>query len=98
MEEDKDRESQEDDEDVENEEDAEESIPRKLSCMTLAGEHKLRTPWTFHFDKKLAKATETDFKKYAQNLQVLGKFDTLEGFWRQYSYLQSPDSIPGGTE
>jgi len=58
------------------------------------GVHQLATPWTFHFDKKLPKPA--NFKNYAQNLQKLGKFDTLEGFWKHYSNLKSPDAIPNG--
>lgn len=65
-----------------------ESVPRSVS------EHKLDTPWTFHFDKKLPKPA--DYANYASNLQKIGKFDTLEGFWRHYSHLKSPDKIPNG--
>jgi len=54
----------------------------------------LRTPWTFYFDRKLPKPAT--FKNYAQNLQKMGNFDTLEGFWKHYSYLKSPDQIPNG--
>lgn len=58
------------------------------------GEHKLETPWTFYFDKKLPKPS--DFKNYATNLQKFGKFDTLEGFWKHYAYIKAPDEIPKG--
>lgn len=80
---------------VEPEEDEiEEAKDKGAKDQSKMDEHKLETPWTFHFDKKLPKPT--DFKNYASNLQKLGKFDTLEGFWRHYSYLKSPDAIPTG--
>lgn len=47
-----------------------------------------------YFDKKLPKPA--DFKNYQQNLQELGRFNTLEGFWRHYAYLKKPDAIPKG--
>jgi len=65
-----------------------EEVPHPL------GEHKLQTPWSFYFDKKLPKPA--DFKNYATNLQKFGKFDTLEGFWKHYAYVKAPDEIPKG--
>lgn len=56
------------------------------------GEHPLESPWSLYFDKKLPKPT--DYKNYHQNLQKMGRFNTLEGFWRHYSYLKSPDDLP----
>lgn len=54
----------------------------------------IETPWTFYFDKKLPKPA--DYKNYEKNLQKLGKFQTIEGFWRYYSWLKKPDAIPKG--
>jgi len=56
-------------------------------------EHSLETPWTFYFDKKLAKAT-IDYNDFQQNLHKLGSVNTLEQFWRMYCYLASPELIP----
>jgi len=57
-------------------------------------ETPLETPWTFYFDKKLTKPA--DYKNYEKNLQKLGKFQTLEGFWHYYAWLKKPDTIPKG--
>lgn len=86
--------------DVEVEVDAEPGVEadpdpvKPMKDLSLVGDHKLETPWTLHYDKKLPKPA--DYKNYAQNLVKLGKFDTVEGFWRHYSYLKSPDVIPNG--
>lgn len=58
------------------------------------GEHPLETPWSMYFDKKQPKPT--DYKNYASNLQRLGFFNTLEGFWRHYAWLKGPDNLPKG--
>jgi translation initiation factor 4E len=57
-------------------------------------EHPLETMWTFYFDKKLAKQATIDFHDFQQNLHKLGAFNTIEGFWRMYCYLASPELIP----
>jgi translation initiation factor 4E len=58
------------------------------------GEHATESPWTLYFDKKLPKPA--NFKNYEKNLQKVGKFNTVEGFWRHFSYLKKPDDIPKG--
>eukprot|EP00823_Brevimastigomonas_motovehiculus_P008453 TRINITY_DN7744_c0_g1_i1.p1 TRINITY_DN7744_c0_g1~~TRINITY_DN7744_c0_g1_i1.p1 ORF type:complete len:303 (+),score=57.48 TRINITY_DN7744_c0_g1_i1:71-910(+) len=55
-------------------------------------DHPLETPWTLYFDKKLAQ--QQDYKQFLQNLIKLGTFDTLEGFWRHYSYMTAPGDLP----
>jgi len=35
-----------------------------------------------------------DFHDFQQNLKRLGSFSTLEGFWRHYAHMASPDLIP----
>jgi translation initiation factor 4E len=58
-------------------------------------EHKLETPWTFYTDKKLApQANNLKTYEKQRNLIKLGTFNTLEGFWRHYAYLQQPDLVP----
>lgn len=59
-----------------------------------AGVPNLYCEWTMYFDRKQAKPTT--YQNYRQNLQKMGAFDTLEGFWKHYSYLKSPDDIPNG--
>jgi len=60
------------------------------------GEHPLETTWTLYFDKKLppSRQKNADFKHYQSNLQTLGTFGSLEGFWKHYAYLQNPNDIP----
>jgi translation initiation factor 4E len=61
----------------------------------------LETPWTLWYDKKLSReqlsaqqASGAGFTHYTQNLQKVGMFDTVQGFWHHYSYMQQPDAIP----
>jgi translation initiation factor 4E len=60
----------------------------------------LETEWTFYFDKKMSREAQaaqqagSGFTNYAQNLQRVGAFNTVQGFWHHYSYMQAPDSIP----
>lgn len=56
------------------------------------GEHRLYTPWTFFFDKKLQKGEP--YSTWEKNLIKLGTFSTLEGFWRHYANIQAPEQIP----
>jgi translation initiation factor 4E len=58
------------------------------------GDHRLQTPWTFYYDKRQNKPTK--YEDYTNNLQKLGRFNTVEGFWRHYSYLKKPEDIPKG--
>eukprot|EP01138_Halocafeteria_seosinensis_P011252 gb/GECG01011494.1/.p1 GENE.gb/GECG01011494.1/~~gb/GECG01011494.1/.p1 ORF type:complete len:244 (+),score=38.41 gb/GECG01011494.1/:1-732(+) len=62
-------------------------------------QHPLESAWTFWYDKKLtrqeyveAKRQNPDFQ-YQDNLNKLGTFDTVEGFWRHYIYLQRPSAM-----
>jgi len=57
------------------------------------GEHRLETPWTLYYDRKLQNKAG-DFKDFEANLIKIGSFNTLEGFWRYYSFLQNPNDIP----
>lgn len=34
------------------------------------------------------------YKSYEQNLHRLGTFDSLEGFWQHYSYINAPEELP----
>jgi len=71
-------------------------VEEKSVVTLVGGEHPLETTWSVYFDKKLppARQKNADFKHYQSNLQTLGSFSTLEGFWRHYAYLQNPNDIP----
>lgn len=58
------------------------------------GELPLETAWTFWFDKKQIDRKESD--EYIEGLKQLGEFNTVEGFHRQYAYLQRPALFPCG--
>ena len=57
------------------------------------GENPLQTPFSFWYDKKIAKKTDTwEFKG---KLKKLTTFNTVEGFWRAYLYLKRPSALEG---
>jgi len=57
------------------------------------GEHPLQTPFSFWYDKKIAKKTETwEFKG---KLKKLTTFNSVEGFWKAYLYLKRPSALEG---
>jgi len=57
--------------------------------------HKLQTEWSFWYEYKPAHGSSaTTYKEYRSSLVKLGSFDTLEGFWKHYAYLNSPETIP----
>lgn len=57
------------------------------------GEHELQSSWTLLYDKKLANKTGS-LKEFEDNLNRLGNFNTVEGFWRHYSHVKDPNEIP----
>jgi hypothetical protein len=62
-------------------------------------ESPLESSWCFYFDKKLARESvqaqsAASFQHFQQNLQKCGQFDTVQGFWQHYSYMQAPDAVP----
>lgn len=61
-----------------------------------SSDHQLETKWTFYFDRKLSREAQSaaGFTNYAQNLQKIGMFDSIEGFWSHYAFMQQPDNIP----
>ncbi len=69
------------------------SADAALPLLAVHREHSLETPWTFFFDRKL-QTKAADYKNFEQNLHKLGQFDTVEGFWRHFAYLNSPDTLP----
>jgi translation initiation factor 4E len=55
-------------------------------------EHKLNSSWSFYFDKKIARGQGTA-EDYQRNVKLYGKFDTVEGFWRLYSWFKDPKNM-----
>jgi|Transcript_10232 translation initiation factor 4E len=55
-------------------------------------ESPLETAWTFWYDKKTTDRKESD--QYMEGLKQLGSFNTIEGFYRHYSYLLRPSELP----
>ncbi|CAJ1409173.1 unnamed protein product [Effrenium voratum] len=57
-----------------------------------ATETPLETAWTLWYDKKTSDRKESE--QYMQGLRQLGSFNTIEGFYRHYSYLLRPSDLP----
>jgi len=55
-------------------------------------ETPLETAWTFWYDKKTSDRKESD--QYMEGLRQLGSFNTVQGFYRHYSYLLRPSELP----
>eukprot|EP00927_Polykrikos_kofoidii_P071955 TRINITY_DN68134_c0_g1_i1.p1 TRINITY_DN68134_c0_g1~~TRINITY_DN68134_c0_g1_i1.p1 ORF type:complete len:487 (-),score=125.47 TRINITY_DN68134_c0_g1_i1:522-1982(-) len=55
-------------------------------------ETPLETPWTFWYDKKTTDRKESD--QYMEGLRQLGTFNTVQGFYQHYSYLNRPSDLP----
>lgn len=55
-------------------------------------ETPLETAWTFWYDKKTTDRKESD--QYMEGLKQLGSFNTIEGFYRHYTYLLRPNELP----
>lgn len=55
-------------------------------------ETPLETAWTFWYDKKTSDRKESE--QYMEGLKQLGSFNTIEGFYRYYSYLLRPSDLP----
>lgn len=55
-------------------------------------ETPLETAWTFWYDRKTSDRKESD--QYMEGLKQLGTFNTIEGFYRHYTYLLRPSEFP----
>ena len=55
------------------------------------GENALQTPFSFWYNKKIARKTDT--QEFKNKLHKLTTFDTVEGFWRAYLYLKRPSAL-----
>nr|AMA65231.1 eIF4E-2 [Amphidinium carterae] len=55
-------------------------------------EAPLETAWTFWSDKKTSDKKESD--QYMEGLKQLGSFNTVQGFFRHYAWLQRATDLP----
>lgn len=65
---------------------------KEIADVTSLFTSKLQSEWAFWYDDR--KPHLADYAEYQQSLKKLGSFDTLENFWRHYSYIANPDSYP----
>lgn len=72
-----------------------ESVPQSISALTITGEHRLQTPWTFWFAKG---SNFKDATEYRNALNELGTFDTIESFWKLYVHLKRPSVLEVGVQ
>lgn len=54
-------------------------------------ETPLQSGWQIYFSKKPDSAT--NLNQFAHSLNELGSFNTLEGFWRHYSFMSQPSDL-----
>lgn len=57
------------------------------------GEHLLQSSWTFWFARKIPK-THPSPVNYAEHLQKIASFNTVESFYKTYVYLARPQELP----
>eukprot|EP01116_Phalansterium_solitarium_P022784 TRINITY_DN7656_c0_g1_i2.p1 TRINITY_DN7656_c0_g1~~TRINITY_DN7656_c0_g1_i2.p1 ORF type:complete len:523 (-),score=99.77 TRINITY_DN7656_c0_g1_i2:248-1816(-) len=63
-----------------------------LKARPLApGEHPLQHVWSFWYFRKPPGERSAD--SYERNIQSVGCFNTIEGFWRYYSHLVRPSEL-----
>jgi len=60
---------------------------------------KIQTRWTFHYMSKKPRSKKPQkgdrrVKEYLENLNYVGSFDTVEEFWKIFSWLKSPSELP----
>jgi len=62
------------------------------------GNHKLYTPWTIYVNKKpdygRKEREKLSTDQYLERLQVVGHFDTVEGFFAHYRWLKPAKEVP----
>jgi hypothetical protein len=60
--------------------------------------HLLNSEWTIYFDRRTkakpaASSGEYNVEEYETNLQTVGTFNSIEGFWRVYHHILRPSQI-----
>eukprot|EP00668_Euglena_longa_P045916 GGOE01061599.1.p1 GENE.GGOE01061599.1~~GGOE01061599.1.p1 ORF type:complete len:348 (+),score=48.96 GGOE01061599.1:99-1046(+) len=56
--------------------------------------HKLGRPYTFSAYRRPVGHLQ-DSESYEKSIKVIGRFDTVEGFWAFYSHMQRPGELTG---
>jgi len=56
----------------------------------------LASEWSFYLFNKVQGSSSQD--KYEENVQQLGSFSSVEGFWRIYSHLKRPNDLEPPTD
>lgn len=70
-----------------------EPVPKTIVTLDSNGEHLLQSPWTFWFARKMPKAHPSPVN-YAEHLQKIASFNTVESFYRTYVYIARPHDLP----
>lgn len=60
------------------------------------GEHPLQCPHAFWFSRRAPGKLQSS--NYADNIKMVGKFASVEQFWRFYSYLVRPGDLSGHSD
>jgi translation initiation factor 4E len=66
-------------------------MENSLQWIREEGEHPLQTSWSFWYDKKQSRKTNTN--EFRERLHKLGSFDTIESFWKLYLHLKRPSAL-----
>lgn len=61
---------------------ASEVTPQAIVALDSNGEHLLQSPWTFWFARKIPKTQHPTPVNYAEHLQKIASFNTVESFYR----------------
>lgn len=69
----------------------------RVTWIELIGEHPLQTPWLFIFNEKGSKIW-TSKEHFMNRLTAIGKMETIEDFFRAYTYIQMPSEFPYDVE
>eukprot|EP00026_Physarum_polycephalum_P009349 Phypoly_transcript_09470.p1 GENE.Phypoly_transcript_09470~~Phypoly_transcript_09470.p1 ORF type:complete len:308 (-),score=75.29 Phypoly_transcript_09470:402-1325(-) len=70
-----------------------EPTPKTIVTLDSNGEHLLQSPWTFWFARKMPKANPSPVN-YAEHLQKIASFNTVENFYKTYVYIARPLDLP----
>jgi len=72
-------------------------LGKQVSWVELSGEHPLETSWVFWFNDKRYQL-ETAMVPFVHKLVPLGEVETVEDFFRAYSYIKRPNEMPVNVE
>jgi len=69
-----------------------EPTPKTIVTLDSNGEHLLQSSWTFWFARKMPKANPSPVN-YAEHLQKIASFTTVESFYKTYVYIARPTEL-----